>query len=113
MGEKPQLPDRRASQVAAHAPALPRARVRRDAPAVPPRAAPLPLSTCAPGRMRGDAAGAMAGAGGCFAVGGHGGLSDASGRGWIHLLSLGQGFQSFNPRVCTRSSSRPMLSCAG
>nr|CAI9707489.1 unnamed protein product [Rangifer tarandus platyrhynchus] len=101
MEEKPQL---------SGGSALPRARVRREVPAVPPRAAPLPPSTCALGRMRGDAAGAMASAGGCLAVGGHAGLSDASGRGRIHLVSLGQGFQSFNPRVCTRFSLRPMLS---
>ena len=42
MVEKPQLPHGRASRAAAHAPALPQARVRQDASAVPPRAAPLP-----------------------------------------------------------------------
>lgn len=44
MGEKPQLSDGHASRAAAHAPALPRASVRRDVPAVPraPRPCRLP-----------------------------------------------------------------------
>ena len=120
MGEKPQLSDGHASRAAAHAPALPRASVRRDVPAVPraPRPcrlppAPLPPSACAPGRVRGDAAGAIASVGGYFAVGGHAGLSDAVAVAGFTCCLWARVSTPLTPRVCTRFSSRPMLSCAG
>lgn len=109
---------RRTPQAATHASGT---HVRGDFPVGPPRAASLPPSTCARGRMEGDperrpspvpTSGPRASARGCFAVGGQARLSDANGGDRSHLPSLGHGFQSLKTRVFTRCSPMPLLNCA-